>query len=276
MLAIRQGRPITIKWYVMRPPNRQPILFSQREEGDIRITVTGPGRIPFGPLNYEVHQNRDTGHEYLNITISQREVERLELGVFSILLQWDKKVQGTHTFYRKRSQLEGVFALTSLDAEDNTGIAHGLPVVKVLRSYVEDLSFIDKVEKIPTQSEITEAVDAVYELIDSIAGIHYMIIHQSRSGQLGYGEEETVTVSVVNGYGRDVTSEYIRFFITRDSGDEASDAVWNMGHTSVETEFTISFSDLSLNFETRTSNVFTVTAIHKDSDALTYELEYEF
>jgi len=66
MLTIRQGRPITIKWYVMRPPNRQPVLFSQREEGDIRITVTGPGRIPFGPLNYEVHQNSDTGFVLYN------------------------------------------------------------------------------------------------------------------------------------------------------------------------------------------------------------------
>ena len=77
MLTIRQGRPITIKWYVMRPPNRQPILFSQREEGDIRITVTGPGRIPFGPLNYEgASEPRHRDMEYLNITISQHEVER--------------------------------------------------------------------------------------------------------------------------------------------------------------------------------------------------------
>ena len=80
-------------------------------------------------------------------------------------------------------------------------------------------------------------------------------------------ETEVETVLVFNGYGQDVSSRFTRISVTRESGDEVSDAAWNAQHTNVGNPFNITFADLGIDGLTRTSSLFHVTA----SDELTSE-----
>ena len=270
MLTVKKGRPITLDWYVMRPPNRQPVLFTGMSGDEIRITVTGPGGIPFGPLTYLVCQNPDTGHQYLSIMLSDHETGILETGIFSILLQWDKTLNDDgKPVYRKLSQLEGVFALTDVWREDNTGIAQGLEVRKVLRSYEEKLTGSIDLNIIPTQSELAE-------LIDRIESSHTMVIRQSRNGFVLYGEDETVEIVIYDGFGLDVTQQYHRFYVERQSGDEASDRIWNAEHTNVGTTFTILFTDLRIDYVTTRTNTFRVTGVKGDDEQVSALMTYEY
>lgn len=74
----------------------------------------------------------------------------------------------------------------------------------------------------------------------------YMQVTQSTDGRLSPGETETVTVAVVNGYGVDITAEYVRFDVRRDSGNATGDAAWNSLHTNVGSTFQLSFDDLGI------------------------------
>jgi hypothetical protein len=69
-----------------------------------------------------------------------------------------------------------------------------------------------------------------------------------------------VTVTVWNGYGEDVTSRFTHLAVTRNTGDSASDAVWNAQHTSVNNPFPIAFTDLGIDGIHQLMAVFTVTA----------------
>lgn len=97
--------------------------------------------------------------------------------------------------------------------------------------------------------------------IDQFERIAYRcFIEQSLGGSLAPGETEQVTVSILNGYGEDVTQQFTHYAVTRNSGDDASDALWNAQHTSVNNPFNISFSDLGIDGIRRIMTVFTVTA----------------
>lgn len=89
-----------------------------------------------------------------------------------------------------------------------------------------------------------------------------MVIDQSLSGYMAVGETETVTVQIVDGYMNDHTSEYT-FKVERDTGDTASDAVWNAEtkHLNCGSEFEISFDDLHISdYHSGVSTLFYVTA----------------
>ena len=93
-----------------------------------------------------------------------------------------------------------------------------------------------------------------------------MFFDQSKGGMLAPNESEEVSVSVVNGYGTDVTGRFINLTVTRNSGDEASDAVWNAEHTQVSNPFEIGFNDLGIDGIHKTLATFYVTATDEAND----------
>lgn len=94
-----------------------------------------------------------------------------------------------------------------------------------------------------------------------------MVIDQSLGGSLAPDETEDVTVTVLDGYGSDVTERFTLLSVTRNSGDAPSDAVWNAAHTSVDNPFQISFSDLGIDGIHSLVTTFTVTATDETSDS---------
>lgn len=87
----------------------------------------------------------------------------------------------------------------------------------------------------------------IFGQIDQFERIAFRcFVEQSLGGSLAPGETEDVAVTILNGYGEDVTSSFTHYAVTRNSGDAASDAVWNASHTSVTNPFQISFNDLGI------------------------------
>lgn len=103
-----------------------------------------------------------------------------------------------------------------------------------------------------------------------------MVIDQSLNGYMAPDETETVTVQIVDGYLQDHTNEY-NFKVERDTGDAASDAVWNAKpeHLNCGSVFNISFDDLHINAEHGgISTMFYVTATNGKDNAVTASIEY--
>lgn len=103
-----------------------------------------------------------------------------------------------------------------------------------------------------------------------------MVIDQSLNGYMAPDETETVTVQIVDGYMQDHTNEY-NFKVERDTGDAASDAVWNAKpeHLNCGSAFNISFDDLHINAEHGgISTMFYVTATNGKDNAVTASIEY--
>lgn len=103
-----------------------------------------------------------------------------------------------------------------------------------------------------------------------------MVIDQSLNGYMAPDETETVTVQIVDGYMQDHTKEY-NFKVERDTGDAASDAVWNAKpeHLNCGSVFNISFDDLHINAEHGgISTMFYVTATNGKDNAVTASIEY--
>ena len=103
-----------------------------------------------------------------------------------------------------------------------------------------------------------------------------MFFDQSKGGMLAPNENEEITVTIVNGYGTDVTGQFSSLTVTRNSGDEASDEAWNAefvnrhrdpktGISVIPNPFTISFSDLGIDGITRVMTVFSVVATDEDT-----------
>lgn len=101
----------------------------------------------------------------------------------------------------------------------------------------------------------------IFGQIDQFERIAFRcFIEQTLGGTLAPGETEDVAVSILNGYGEDVTEQFTHYSVTRNSGDAASDAVWNAAHTNVGNPFQISFSDLGIDGIHKIVTVFTVVA----------------
>ena len=110
----------------------------------------------------------------------------------------------------------------------------------------------------------------IYGKLDQFERVAYRCyVQQSLNGSIGIGETEVETVSVVNGYGEDVTNQFTKFTVTRDSGDAASDAAWNAQHTNVGNPFSISSSDLGIDGIHRLSAQFYVTATDEATETIT-------
>lgn len=103
-----------------------------------------------------------------------------------------------------------------------------------------------------------------------------MYIDQSLDGHMAADETETVTIQILDGYMQDHTSEY-SFKVERDTGDTASDAVWNAKpeHLNCGSSFKISFSDLHINpNHSGISTLFYVIADDGKDTPITEPLEY--
>lgn len=108
----------------------------------------------------------------------------------------------------------------------------------------------------------------IFGQLDQFERISYRcFIEQSLGGSLAPNETEDVAVSVLNGYGEDVTSQFTHIAVTRNTGDVASDALWNAQHTEVTNPFQISFNDLGIDGIHKIVAVFTVEA--SDANNLT-------
>ena len=117
----------------------------------------------------------------------------------------------------------------------------------------------------------------IYGKLDQFERVTYRCyVQQSLNGSIGIGETEVETVSVVNGYGEDVTNQFTKFTVTRDSGDAASDAAWNAQHTNVGNPFSISSSDLGIDGIHRLSTQFYVTATDEATETITPAATLDF
>lgn len=111
---------------------------------------------------------------------------------------------------------------------------------------------------------------------DQLNGQRRMLIEQSLDGYMAVGETETVTVSIVDGYLRDYTSDYT-YKVERDTGDTASDSVWNSKpeHVNSGSQFEIGYDDLHINPKhSGISTLFYVTADDGKATPLTMPIEY--
>lgn len=109
----------------------------------------------------------------------------------------------------------------------------------------------------------------IYGEIDKFERVGYrMAIDQSLGGTIAPSETETITCMVYDGYGQDKTYLFTKWAVTRDSGDEASDMLWNAEHENITNPFEISFADLGLTgLDNRLSTMFRVTARTEDEKA---------
>lgn len=107
----------------------------------------------------------------------------------------------------------------------------------------------------------------IFGQLDTFERIGYrMSIEQSLGGSLAPGETEDVTCTIFNGYGVNVTDQFTHFSVTRNTGDAASDAVWNAQHQSVTNPFRISFNDLGLDGLHKIMATFNVVATDEATD----------
>ena len=107
----------------------------------------------------------------------------------------------------------------------------------------------------------------IFGNIDQFERIAYrMEIDQSLGGSMAPGESELVSVRILSAYGEDVTERFTRMSVTRTTGDEASDAVWNAEHTQVSNPFEIGFNDLGIDGIHKTLATFYVTATDETND----------
>lgn len=107
----------------------------------------------------------------------------------------------------------------------------------------------------------------IFGQIDQFERISYRCyVDQSLGGTLAPSETEDVTVYVLNGYGEDVTERFTLISVTRNTGDAASDDLWNAQHTNVGNPFQISFSDLGIDGIHKLVATFNVTASDEAAD----------
>ena len=107
----------------------------------------------------------------------------------------------------------------------------------------------------------------IFGSIDQFERVAYrMEIDQSLGGSIAPRETETVSVRIFSAYGEDVTERFTKMSVTRTTGDEPSDAVWNAEHTQVSNPFEIGFNDLGIDGIHKTLATFYVTATDETND----------
>lgn len=117
----------------------------------------------------------------------------------------------------------------------------------------------------------------IYGKLDQFERVAYRcFVEQSFGGSISPNEVEKETVTIWNGYGEDVTHEFTRISVTRDSGDASSDAAWNAQHTNVGNPFYIGFPDLGIDGINRLSTQFYVTATNEADGTRTSAAMLEF
>jgi len=95
-------------------------------------------------------------------------------------------------------------------------------------------------------------------------------------GLMSARETQEFTFLITDNKGGDHTSEFTLWSVTRDSGDEATDAVWNAGHTNIGgNTLSLTFSDLGIDGITSYLVTFHVTATDEaTSETATQDMTY--
>ena len=107
----------------------------------------------------------------------------------------------------------------------------------------------------------------IFGSLDQFERVAYrMEINQSLGGSIAPRETELVSVRILSAYGEDVTERFTRMSVTRTTGDESSDAVWNAEHTQVSNPFEIGFNDLGIDGIHKTLATFYVKATDETND----------
>ena len=115
----------------------------------------------------------------------------------------------------------------------------------------------------------------IFGKIDQFERIAYrMEIEQELAGTLAPGETEGVACTILDGYGQDVTARFTRWKLTRNTGDAASDGVWDASHTDVGNPFQIGFDDLGIDGIDRHVAVFTVTATDEEEESVVAQMTF--
>lgn len=100
----------------------------------------------------------------------------------------------------------------------------------------------------------------------------WMDINLALGGVMTPKDTEEVVVTIYNGYYVDITNEYTRFALERESGDSASDEIWNAQHTDVGSTFTLAYSDLGVWSSKQTRTMFTVYAYTDEGTVTTQSI----
>lgn len=194
----------------------------------------GNGVHPFPQMHFAGRGNTDN-EERQSFTYTTTEYSLSLKGVDT----WE--FQPTN-YYEIRGHIEG-FTMPAIDSE-------GHPYTKTFHGYGQVFGNA-----------------YVFGDIDQFERAGYIMqIDQSLNGSLAPGETEQVTIKVLDGYGLDMTSQFSHISVTRNTGDSASDAVWNSRHTSVQNPFPISFSDLGIDGIHSMLAVFSVVATDEAND----------
>ena len=115
----------------------------------------------------------------------------------------------------------------------------------------------------------------IFGSIDQFEKIGYTMSFDLGGDQLvAYGETKHIKAMIKNGYGADATSLFSNWTITRNSGDTASDNIWNASAVISDTgEFDITWSSAKSDLGAGLATIFTVTAAKGDkivSENLTF------
>lgn len=94
-------------------------------------------------------------------------------------------------------------------------------------------------------------------------GVVRMEIDSSLGWMLGKDETTVITVRVLKRW-NDLTSLMESWEWKRDSGDAADDQVWNLAHTTLQNQASISFEDLGNAMQTNKSCKFTIKATYEE------------
>ncbi len=202
----------------------------------------GNGIHPFAAMHFSTRGNP---------TLTDRQALYYETTQYTIWLNGVNSWEFQPSNYIEiRGNLEG-FSMPAIDRQGN-------PYIKVFHGYGQVFGNA-----------------YVFGQIDQFERVAYKcFVDQSLNGVFAPTDTETVTVTVLNGYGEDVTSQFQYIRVTRDSGDAVSDAAWNALHTNVSNPFQIGYSDLGIDGIRQVLAVFHVVASDAQGETVEQTLSY--
>ena len=92
----------------------------------------------------------------------------------------------------------------------------------------------------------------------------YLYIDSSMGFMIGQDEETQISVRVLKGW-YDITDKMTGWQWSRSSGDYADDLAWNIAHSSLTTEASISYADLGNALALNLNCVFTIQTVYEDA-----------
>ena len=194
--------------------------------------------------------------------------EQTYTGIYSLLLCDSGDSMLSLTYERAFSLVRFSSEETELPDtnDDDDYIISLVSDVVAIRSFTGDVDLYARVLALET---------SIGEFIDNNTA-DVLKIEQSLGGFIYADETETITLSVWSWDGGEEKTDEYTFSVSRDSGDEASDAVWDAeaGHLDCGTEFDLDIDDMNLTGRTSLTTKFWVTATYTDGTTEEAVVEY--